>query len=237
MRPAGLADAVTGAEPTAILKKQPVYTDTDQGIRFFTDACTRRNVKGEAMVRGTSLLHTENPVKEVVRESRFADLLLVDADTSFAGKTEVVSHFVKDVMTLAECPVIVAPAYFESIDEVAFCYDSEHSSVFAMKQFTYLFPQLAEKKLTVLEVNRTEDMIVEKEKVQSWLTGYYPHINFQVLNGEPAEELMKYFLLKKNMLLVMGAYGRSMVSSMLKKSNADLLMRVVDLPVFITHHT
>jgi hypothetical protein len=34
----------------------------------------------------------------------------------------------------------------------------------------------------------------------------------------------------------MGAYGRSMLSNFFKKSNADVLMRVVDLPLFVTHY-
>jgi nucleotide-binding universal stress UspA family protein len=50
------------------------------------------------------------------------------------------------------------------------------------------------------------------------------------------DELVNYFLMKKNKLIVMGAYGRSMLSSFFKRSSADALIRILDLPIFITHH-
>jgi nucleotide-binding universal stress UspA family protein len=61
-------------------------------------------------------------------------------------------------------------------------------------------------------------------------------VNFKLLNGTPDDELLQYFLLRKNVFIVMGAYGRSLLSSFFKRSSADLVLRVMDLPVFIAHH-
>ena len=34
----------------------------------------------------------------------------------------------------------------------------------------------------------------------------------------------------------MGAYGRSMISNLFKKSTADTMIQMTDLPLFITHY-
>jgi nucleotide-binding universal stress UspA family protein len=41
---------------------------------------------------------------------------------------------------------------------------------------------------------------------------------------------------KQDVVVVMGAYGRSYVSGFFKKSSADPLIKKIDLPIFITHH-
>ncbi|MEO8173008.1 MAG: universal stress protein, partial [Sediminibacterium sp.] len=101
----------------------------EQSIAFFKDACLRRDVSC------TVHRDTEVPLKEMVAESRFADLMVIDAKTSFDEKYEgAPTSFAKGILESAECPVIVAPESFESIDEILFCYDQSASAMFSMKQ-------------------------------------------------------------------------------------------------------
>jgi nucleotide-binding universal stress UspA family protein len=105
-----------------------------------------------------------------------------------------------------------------------------------MKQFTYLFPQYSDKKVIVLEVNEVGvSAIYEKEKIRGLLKGHYSQIGFLVLNGDPTIELFTYLLQKKDAFVVIGAYGRKMLTNILGGSRADLVMRITDLPLFITH--
>ena len=205
---------------------------TNQNIHFFREACEKRGVQA-AIHRDRGL-----PSDELVEESRFADLLIIEPGLSFRKKLEgVPSGFVKAVLVEAECPVIIAPESFEGISEIVFSYDGSRSSVFAMKQFTYLFPQLCNKKVSLLEVNKGDEFVVkEKPKVAEWLKTYYSDIHFEVLQGEVEEELFKHLFQKKDLLLVMGAYGRNMLSTFLKESRASLMVRATNLPVFITHY-
>jgi hypothetical protein len=46
----------------------------------------------------------------------------------------------------------------------------------------------------------------------------------------------RYLLEKKNVLVVTGAFGRSTLSDLFKHSTAELLVKTIDLPVFISHH-
>lgn len=214
----------------------PCYTEkikkTEQNIQFFKEACERSGVKRH--------VHRDRgiPVKEIIEESRFADLIIVDAETSFSKKyEEAPTRFVKDVLAEAECPVIVAPESFESIEKIVFTYDGSSSAVFAIKQFTYLFPELKNTNVTLLEVNKTDpDYIEEKYKIKEWLHAHYSNVVFQVLQGNAKDELFGYLLKKKNHFIIMGAFGRGLASSLFKPSTATLVMKAISLPVFIAHH-
>lgn len=177
------------------------------------------------------------PLSEVLEESRFADLIILDPSTSFSRSDRgIPSHFVKDVLEGSECPVLIAPYSFSAVEEIVFAYDGTESSVFAIKQFAHLFPGLADKKTTVVSVRDGEGMTLEQQfKIKEWLKAHYPHVEFVVLRGTASDELFGYLIDKKNAIVVMGAYGRKMFSRFFKPSQARLVMKSVNLPVFIAH--
>jgi len=227
------ADAFTG-----IMVEKPV-ADTEEirnqcenNIRVFKDFCGKRNT-GCSVYRDRGV-----PLDEVIHESRFADLLILDARTSFNTQDEAApTDFAKKVLAAAECPVIIAPEHFNSIEEIVFAYDGSASSVFAIKQFTYLFPGLDEKAVTLLQVNEAGNSMVEDRlKIAEWLKSHFSAINIMTLNGKVKNALFGYLLDKRNTMVVMGAYGRSTVSQFFKGSSADPIIKAVNLPVFIAHH-
>ena len=203
----------------------------DEGARLFTETCNNRGAN-------CSLHHDEgSPVVDIIKESRFAELLIVDPEMSFKEKKEIPSGFIKEVLAKSECPVVLAPFSFYGIDEILFAYDGSPASVFAIKQFIYLFPELTGKKVTVLQVNEHGDnAFTEKNKVGELLQMHYSSIGFQLLHGKASDELFGYLLGKKNVFVVMGAFGRSMLSGFFKHSTAELILKTINLPVFIAHH-
>jgi len=207
--------------------------DADQSVRLFKEECLRKGIKPEIYV------DQGEPIQQIVFESRFADLLIIDPEISFYNREESLpSHFVKEVLAKAECPVLLAPENFESIDEIVFCYDGSNSSVFAIKQLTYLFPELNDRKALLLEVNSSgrEEFTEGHRRMMEWLRSHYRTVYYHALKGEVEDQLFNYFFMKKKMLIAIGAYGRSMLSHFFHKSNADILIRMVDLPIFITHY-
>jgi len=58
------------------------------------------------------------------------------------------------VIGSAQCPVVIAPSANTVVDEIVFCYDGSPSSLFAMKQFTYLLPELTDTKGTIVQVKK-----------------------------------------------------------------------------------
>jgi hypothetical protein len=201
-------------------------------INAFKMACENREVQ--------TLVHRDRgvPESEIVEESRFADLVIVDPETSFTrGNETLPGHFVKSLLLHSECPVIISPYSFESIDTIIFAYNGTRSSVFAIKQFTYLFPELRQKKAIVVSV-RTDggETLSEQFKMKEWLKNHYSELEYIILNGAPSDQLFGYLIEKKNAMVVMGAYGRDMISRFFKPSHARLIVRTVNLPLFISHY-
>jgi nucleotide-binding universal stress UspA family protein len=216
-------------------EKSPAFQEKkklmEQNIELVKTSCENRGVR--------LTLHRDEgvPAKEVIAESRFADVIVVDAATSFKKVFEgTPTHFVKDLLKDAECPVIISPESFEGIDKIVFTYDGSASSVFAMKQFTHLFPQLDDKPVSVFHVN--EEKVWkddEKKMLSSWLQNHYSAIGFESASGDSTYELFAYLFMKKNIFIVMGAYGRSAFSRFFKKSHADILLKTITQPIFINH--
>lgn len=210
-----------------------VTVDTDQSIRLFKEECLRKGIKAEVYV------DKGEPIQEIIFESRFADLLIIHPEVSFYNRDEPLpSHFVKEILARVECPVLLAPGKFENIEEIVFCYDGSASSVFAIKQLTYLLPEMHEKKITLLEVSEKdeEEFTEAHRRMIDWLRIHFHSVYYHSIKGDSKDELCNYFFKKEKMLIVIGAYGRSMHSNFFRKSKADVLIRMIDLPIFVTHH-
>jgi len=204
----------------------------EENIRVFNEVCESKGVHC-SVHRNKGI-----PAAELIAESRFADLLIADNELTFKDKQEKApSAFLKEVLSKSECPVVIAPSNFYGIDEVLFAYDGNSSSLFAIKQFTYLFPELSGKKIIVMQVGDKGDIpITEKKKIGELLQMHYSSIGFQLLKGKASDELFGYLLKKKNVIVVMGAFGRNMLSAFFRPSTAELLVQTLDLPIFIAHH-
>ncbi len=205
---------------------------SEANIAIFRETCERKRVQ-YAIHRDRGV-----PAAEMIAESRYADIIVTDAATSFRKVSEgPPTNFVRDLLTNAECPVIIAPESFEGVDRIIFAYDGSASSVFAMKQFTYLFPRFEDRNVTVFHVNENRELVEdEKRKVAEWLENHYAAVCFETVAGSACNELFSYLLLKKNVFIVMGAYGRSSFSQFCKNSHADILMKTITQPIFIAHH-
>ena len=132
---------------------------------------------------------------------------------------------------------MIAPYDFENIEKIYFAYNSTPSSMFAIKQFTYLFPELAKRKVEVLNVQSGGDgMLEEAFKMKEWMKEHFDDVEYVVLKGDPADQLFGYLLERKNGVIVMGAYGRGMLSRFFKPSHARLIIKTVNMPIFVAHH-
>ena len=200
-------------------------------IQWFEQKCITEEAKHD--------FHTDQgmPLSELIAESRFADIIVIDPETSFSGSTESVpTKFVKDFLHYSECPVVVAPQQFEGIDEIVLAYDGSASSAFAIRQFSYLFPQLSNRKLTILNVS-SDGQVKGKQKHQftCWLKEHYTNFHFVELPGEPGTALFDFLLRKENIFFVIGAYGRNMISQIFQRSRAELVIKAIPLATFIAH--
>jgi len=203
----------------------------EQHIRLFENACKNRGVS-YAIHRDPGI-----PEDEIVNESRFADLLIVDAEMSFEDRKDTTpSRFIRHLLQKIECPAVIAPFTFYGVGEIIFAYDGSASSVYAIKQFAYLFPQWKQKKITVVQVNeKTQTPVINGEKILELLEPHFAGVGFTVLAGKPADEIFGYLLEKQEAFVVMGAYSHKILSGMFTHSTAELVLKAVNLPVFVAH--
>lgn len=202
----------------------------DENIRHF------RELVREAGVPATVYLDNGDPARGIIGESRYADLLVIDPATSFSARYDgPPTRFVKDILQEAGCPVVISPKSFENIDNIIFCYDGSKSSLFAMKQFSYLFPELKTKRAKVIDLV-TGEFPGDKEGVTEWLKYHYDDAEWIAAEPEVTDALFNYLLRKKNDFVVMGAYGRGLLASFFEADFEEGTTRTTTLPIFVAHY-
>ncbi len=204
-----------------------------KNIALFRDTCAVNGVDAIIHERSGSAL---DDIKE---DTRYADLVIADPTLLFSEDDNVPTAFIKKLLRESECPVLIAPENFEVINEVVLAYDGSNSSIFAIKQFSYLLPELTGRKVTILNITDEDALNAGNDKFTEWLDSHFNNLEVVTLPGDPGEELFKYFIdnnWNTNMLLVTGAYGRNMLSLFFKPSAIDLVLKAVDIPIFVAHH-
>ena len=179
-------------------------------------------------------------IKELKHESIYTDLLIIDSQETLTHYTEKLpTRFIRDLLSDAQCPVLIVPQKYNPFDKIILLYDGEPSSVHVIKMFSYLLPQLKHLDTEVISVNQVDTTLhmPDNKLMKEFMKWHYPKAKYTVLKGWAQDEIVKY--LKKqqeNTLAVLGAYRRGTVSRWFRESMADILMKDVKLPLFIAHN-
>lgn len=225
--------------PTPYVESAILREGVDNRARAIVrDRNVRRFVQltEEAGINADVYRNTGVPAFDLVAESKFTDILILDAN-SFSGTYEgPPTRFVKDILQDTGCPVVIAPARFENIDNVVFCYDGGKSSLFAMKQFSYLFPELKSRKAQVIVLRNGELTADEVTGVTDWLKIHFSEVEWLLPGKEATVTLFQYLQQKKTDFLVMGAYGRGLLASFFEDEPGDGSVKTTSLPIFVTHY-
>jgi hypothetical protein len=197
----------------------------EKNIRYFEDECKLMNV---AFLIDSKRKYSLN---ELISFSEFFDLILIDA------RVHLYEYLLSDLLADAHCPVLLTTAEMEAINQITFAYDGSYSSMYAIKIFTYLFPEWKDKSTDLIHIVSKENSALPNEMpVASWLTSHYTNLKTQVIHGNVQAALLEYLKpVSKKTLLVMGAFGRSSVSRMLHKSLSHAVINQTNASVFITH--
>ena len=204
---------------------------SNENIEAYKQACMEIGLSGNFLrARGI-------PEDETIEASRFADLLLLSDDVSFAfSHEEEPTKFAEEVLTHAQCAVMVMPKTMQEINELFFTSNGSFSSMYAIRQFTYLFPHFRDKKVTLLYVTENEDEATKhKINIKEYLQHHYTNVEFKILMGSPSAAILSHLSKQKDCMVTFGAYGRSKFSQFFKKSKAESILKTLDMPVFITH--
>jgi len=140
------------------------------------------------------------------------------------------------VLAQAQCPVIVLPDQVPHLRELVFSYNGTFSSMYAIRQFTQLFPGYSDMPVNVVYVAENGHSAIPHENMlKDYMDHHYDEVKYTVLTGEPVPEFLALLIHRKDCLVTYGAYGRSTLSRFFHRSNAESILRTTDIPVFITH--
>lgn len=230
----GIFDLVPVEYNNIIKKQHEDHEKLNANMQLFNEACKKENIKHKVHFHdGTNI------VDFLVKESVFADLLVLDEQISFAvQQADRLSNFISDVLEDAHCPVLVVPEKYVPVENIFLCYDGSPSSVKAIKMFSYLFPEWRTKKTTLVSFNATaSNHLANSENIKDLLHQHFPDLVLDVEHEKRAgDSMLSFFKLnEEKAFIVMGAYGRSAFSRLLKKSAANTIIKNTQVPVFITH--
>jgi hypothetical protein len=174
---------------------------------------------------------------ELKRETRFADLVILGSESFYSsvGIGEP-NDYLKTALHDVECPVILVPEKFDFPRNNVLAYDGSDSSVCAIKQFAYLFPEFT-KQPTLLVYSRDEyeDDIPDIEYIEELATRHFPDLTITKFHLDPKDFFADWIRTRKNAILVSGSFGRSSLSRVFKRSFVREVIKDHKLPVFITH--
>lgn len=178
--------------------------------------------------------------QELKHESIYADLLLIAMKETLAHYRErPPTTFIRHMLTDTQCPVLLLPDKFMPPEKIVMLFDGEPSSVYAIKQFSYLLPQLKFLPTEVLTINPEKKSLhlPDQRLMKEFMKRHFPHAQFKVKKGFAEDEIVKYLQQQPTgTLVVLGAYRRSAVSRWFRESMADVLMKEIKLSLFIAHN-
>lgn len=227
--------AYTGMEGVALMPEWTLQNEDDipvnKNISLFKEACTAEGIEFR-IHKDTDLM----AISSLIEESRFADALLISSDLFYVNvSSDQPNFYLEEVLKRAECPVMLVPEEYEEPGHIVLSYDGNESSVYALKQFAYVFPELTKKETTLLSINSQEDDLPDYSLITELVSRHYPDLKLQNLQLRNRKEFCEWMKNKANSFIVMGAFSRSMFSQLFKRSFASDIIRELKMPLFISH--
>lgn len=205
---------------------------TAQNIKHFEDLCQKNGVAYR--------LHKESnflALPELKKETRFADLLIIGSETFYSNVISTnMNTYLHEVLNSSECPVIVVPEKFQFPERNVLAYDGSKPSLYAIKQFAYLFPELCNNETLLVFADATDNTsIPDQSYVEELATQHFKNLTLFKLNINPRKYFEQWASEEKGAIVVCGSYGRSSFSQLFRKSFITEVIADHKLPVFIAH--
>jgi hypothetical protein len=207
----------------------------DRNILKFEEACRKNNIQYRIHKDADDFA-----LAELKTETWFADLLITGSESFYQdAESKTINAFLREILHSAGCLVAVVPEKFEFPQNNILAYDGTESSVYAIKQFAYTFPFLTKNKTYLVysksDLEDTLNTLPEQANIEELVARHFTDLTVTKLNFNPKESFDTWINFKKGVILVSGAFGRSLFSRIIKKSFATNIISVHKFPVFIAH--
>lgn len=224
------ADSVAGTAYIPLLEEGASET-VQQNIARFKALCEEHDINYK--------VHKDFydfALPELKKETRFADLLIISSETFYKNLSGgEPTEYMQNALHNSECPVLIVPENFNFPSVNILAYDGTGSSVYAIKQFAYLFPELCNQEtLLVYSSSEEGDKLPEESQMEELTRQHFLDISFLKLKLNHGK-FIEWINQNSNALLVSGSFGRSSFSQILRKSFVHDVIAEHKLPVFVAH--
>ncbi len=227
--------AFTGMEGISIMPEWLMKNEDDKivnrNISLFREACIAEGIEFR-IHKDTDLM----AISSLIEETRFADCLLISSDLFYENvQKEQPNFYLEEVLKKAECPVMLIPEKYKEPGQVILTYDGSESSVLAIKQFAYVYPELAIKDTTLLSISNHEEELPEYSMITELVAGHFPNLKLESLHMTNKREFIQWLSSQPESFIVMGSFSRSLFSQIFKRSFASSVIHEIKMPIFISH--
>jgi nucleotide-binding universal stress UspA family protein len=198
---------------------------TKANIRVFKDSCL------DAGISFSVDADMEISVEELIDHSAFSDLILCDS------KEQLGTISLRELLTDTHCPVLLVPENPDLPQRTVLCYDESFSSIYAIKMYSYLFPEWKDLPSHVLTINpKGDNGLKYDDYLSDWLPRHFSNLQQQAPQGNLQRELVGFIRKgEQPTLVVMGAYGRNAISRLFHQSLANIVIEETNALLFIMH--
>jgi nucleotide-binding universal stress UspA family protein len=174
--------------------------------------------------------------KELKSETRYADLLILSSTHFYKNLGEKIQkEYLDHTLHQAECPVLLLPDGFIMPRNIILAYDGSASSMFAIKQFTYLMPQLTDMETLVMYADKSDEEIPFPSPIKEYAACHFNKPGYYKLTADPGKYFQTWIENKGATLLVSGSFGRSAFSELFHKNFLRDAIKEQKVPIFIAH--
>src|SRR3954471_6911255 len=156
---------------------ESVYDDDlvqKSNIHRFSSACKKNNLPFR--------IHDQmNDVgfEGLRKQTRYSDLLVVSSELFFRNiSRNQPNEYLKDLLHISECPVIMVPEKFVFPSTIVLAYDGTEASTYAIREFANLLPELCEKKTMLVYGNDRNDQIPDLNLIKEFASCHFSNFAF-----------------------------------------------------------
>lgn len=212
---------LTSEQVTSETAEQESAELIEEYIAGFRDDCSKAGVS-------SSIVKTD--LDHLFQLTRSTDVFLIDA--RYQQHTDKLAPFI----TRFHCPVLAVSESASKPDRVVFAFDGSEDSEYAIRKYNALFPENEAKAFHLLTVNKALELLEHRVFINDFLEKKYKDLSIHHLEGDASEVIIDFLrLYPENMLVVMGSFGRSAVSRMIRPSVATRVFHETSSTIFIAH--
>lgn len=194
-------------------------------MKLFKDSCVNKNI--------SYLIDPDIDITidELIDHSAFSDLIICSAKEEFGA------YSFRDLLSDTHCPVMLVPDEANMPQTAILCYDESFSSIYAIKMYSYLFPEWKDLPTFVLSINPKGDNGNKfDDYLSDWIPQHFPNLQRHALEGNLQRELLSFIRQDdKHSIVVMGAFGRNAISRLFHRSLANVVLEDTSASLFIIH--